>query len=215
MQQTFHPFTEKHESATQVTCGRYRFKRRQAVGLPCLLALLVPCLHADAGIRTGRVNHALIPGAQERTRLSACEDHDPTDVRLQLDQHPFGGHATVVRVGCNDPRFPEHVEFIGLDDQAPLATCAAFVAFESLHGARVSWMAYPVTVERFPLERGRLSGEEVTRLMRQFRVKIRDLSERTGITMKRIREVRTEGLADRNTIRDWIEAITGNDPGPM
>lgn len=75
-------------------------------------------------------------------------------------------------------------------------------------------LADPVMVERFSLERGRLSGEEVARLMRQFRLKIRALSERTGITMKHIREVRMDGLAEKNAIRDWIQAITGSDLCP-
>jgi hypothetical protein len=60
-----------------------------------------------------------------------------------------------------------------------------------------------------------LPGDEVRRLMRQCCVTIRELSKRTGITMKRIREVRAEGLCDRNAARDWIEAITGSDPGPV
>lgn len=60
-----------------------------------------------------------------------------------------------------------------------------------------------------------LSGNDVIRLMRKFRVTIRDLSLRTGITQKRIRQVRSAGLDSRNAVRDWIEAITGKDPGPV
>ena len=62
---------------------------------------------------------------------------------------------------------------------------------------------------------GQMSGERIISLMRRYRVTIRSLSKRTGITMKRIRNVREEGLADAHSIRDWIEAITGDDPGPM
>lgn len=65
------------------------------------------------------------------------------------------------------------------------------------------------------LENGVIAGKEIMRLMRQYRVTIRELSHRTGITMKRIREVRDAGLNDRLAIRDWIEAITGRDPGPL
>jgi hypothetical protein len=49
--------------------------------------------------------------------------------------------------------------------------------------------------------------------MRRHRVTIRELSARTDISMKRIREVRRDGLQGRDTIRDWVQAITGEDPG--
>lgn len=48
--------------------------------------------------------------------------------------------------------------------------------------------------------------------MRKHKVTIRVLSQRTGITMKRIRQVRTEGLDNQGVIRDWLEKITGVDP---
>jgi hypothetical protein len=58
-----------------------------------------------------------------------------------------------------------------------------------------------------------ITGREIVSLMRRSGLKIAELSSRMGITMKRIREVRSQGLSDPNTIRDWIEAITGQDPG--
>lgn len=58
-----------------------------------------------------------------------------------------------------------------------------------------------------------LSGRNLKKLMRSHKVTIRDLKSRTGITMKRIREVRESGLTDRNAARDWVQAITGTDPG--
>lgn len=67
----------------------------------------------------------------------------------------------------------------------------------------------------FELENGAITGKEIARLMRVHRVKIRELSLRMGITMKRIREVRDAGLSDPLSIRDWIEAITGSDPGRL
>lgn len=76
-------------------------------------------------------------------------------------------------------------------------------------------LRYDHGVERFPVEGGKMSGEDVTRLMRKHNVTIRELAKRAGITMKRIREVRASGLEDRLAIRDWIEAIVGRDPGPM
>jgi hypothetical protein len=33
--------------------------------------------------------------------------------------------------------------------------------------------------------------------------------------MKRIRELRESGIDDSFVLRDWMEAITGKDPGPM
>ena len=60
-----------------------------------------------------------------------------------------------------------------------------------------------------------LSGREIIKLMNRHHITIRELSHRMGITMKRIREVRRDGLRDPGFIRDWIEAITGDDPGPI
>ncbi len=75
---------------------------------------------------------------------------------------------------------------------------------------------YPSTIERFQLdENGHLEGAEVRRLMRVNKVTIRGLSSRMQITMKRIRQIREIGLSDRYAIRDWIEAITGQDPGEI
>ena len=51
--------------------------------------------------------------------------------------------------------------------------------------------------------------------MRVHKVTIRELSRRMQITMKRIREIREIGLEDRYSIRDWVEAITGEDPGQL
>ena len=51
--------------------------------------------------------------------------------------------------------------------------------------------------------------------MRVHKVTIRELSRRMQITMKRIREIRELGLDDRYAIRDWIEGITGDDPGAL
>ena len=67
----------------------------------------------------------------------------------------------------------------------------------------------------FRLNCGKLEGSEVKRLMRKHRKTIRALSQEMGITMKRIRQVRESGLEDRHAIRDWIQAILGNDPGPI
>ena len=51
--------------------------------------------------------------------------------------------------------------------------------------------------------------------MRVHKVRIRELSRRMQITMKRIREIREIGLDEQYAIRDWLEAITGVDPGEL
>jgi hypothetical protein len=60
-----------------------------------------------------------------------------------------------------------------------------------------------------------LSGHEVVRMMRQHGMTIQKLAFRLGKTQKRVRQVRSEGLQDPLAVRDWWEAITGEDPGPL
>ena len=36
-----------------------------------------------------------------------------------------------------------------------------------------------------------------------------------GTSMKRVRQIRRSGLTDPLAVRDWIQAITGVDPGPI
>jgi hypothetical protein len=59
----------------------------------------------------------------------------------------------------------------------------------------------------------RLSGPDLCKVMRQHKVTIAELKRRTGITMKAIRRRRETGLTDAYAIRDWLQAITGTDPG--
>ena len=61
----------------------------------------------------------------------------------------------------------------------------------------------------------RLDGKQVVSLMRKHKKTIRGLSFAMGITQKRIRQVREKGLTDHLAIRDWLQAITGEDPGPI
>lgn len=82
---------------------------------------------------------------------------------------------------------------------------------EVISGMRLTRAPEPV-VPRPPL---RMSGREVVSLMRKYGVTIRELSVRSKISMKRIREVRTVGLDSPNVVRDWIQMIAGVDPGPM
>ena len=59
-----------------------------------------------------------------------------------------------------------------------------------------------------------ITGRQIVSLMRKHRVTIRELARRMQITLKRIRQVREKGLDDPGFARDWIEHITGTDPGP-
>jgi hypothetical protein len=58
-----------------------------------------------------------------------------------------------------------------------------------------------------------LTGPLLCRLMRRHRVTIPALAQRMQIPQTRIRHIRVHGLADRHAARDWLEAITGQDPG--
>ena len=61
----------------------------------------------------------------------------------------------------------------------------------------------------------RLSGRDLRTLMRRHRVTIRALAQRLEIPMTRVRYRRLHGIDDWNVLRDWVEAITGADPGAV
>lgn len=58
---------------------------------------------------------------------------------LILKQTPglFHRPAGVMRIGANDPRLPQHVDFEGFDDEMALAAGAALIALVSRHKPRV------------------------------------------------------------------------------
>lgn len=58
-----------------------------------------------------------------------------------------------------------------------------------------------------------MTGPALCRLMRRHHLTIRVLAHRLGVSLARVRQVRTHGLRDRYYVRDWVEAITGVDPG--
>ena len=60
-----------------------------------------------------------------------------------------------------------------------------------------------------------ITGPTLCRLMRRRRMMIRTLAQRLGVPMTRVRLRRQQGITDRHVARDWIEAITGQDPGPL
>ena len=60
-----------------------------------------------------------------------------------------------------------------------------------------------------------LPGVEIVKLMRKHKMTIEQLAFRLGTSQKRVRQVRDKGLLDTLAIRDWIQAITGKDVGPI
>jgi DNA-binding IclR family transcriptional regulator len=60
-----------------------------------------------------------------------------------------------------------------------------------------------------------MSGILVKILMRKNGVTIRELAARLDMPMTTVRRVRRSGLASKLAARDWVQAITGADPGPL
>ena len=60
-----------------------------------------------------------------------------------------------------------------------------------------------------------LKGEDIVSLMRKHRITISVLAVKVGSSQRRVRLLRHTGLIDAAVIRDWLEAITGQDPGPV
>ena len=62
-----------------------------------------------------------------------------------------------------------------------------------------------------------LTGAELRRLMRRRHVTISTLARRLDMPMKRVRFRRAHGFdsTEGAAARDWIEAVTGADPGPL
>ena len=58
-----------------------------------------------------------------------------------------------------------------------------------------------------------ITGPTLCRLMRRHRLTIRTLAQRLGVPMTRVRLRRQHGIKNRHVARDWLEAITGQDPG--
>ncbi len=66
-----------------------------------------------------------------------------------------------------------------------------------------------------PIPPSLLSGPKLVSLMREHKLTIAELAFRLGSTQKRVRQIRETGLQNPNVIRDWIEAVTGQDPGRL
>jgi hypothetical protein len=85
---------------------------------------------------------------------------------------------------------------------------------KSMYVAQDAGPAIPVQ-KSLPLPPSTLSGDELVSLMRKHRMTIPNLALRVGTTQQRVRQLRHNGLTDAPEIRDWLEAITGQDPGPV
>ena len=53
-----------------------------------------------------------------------------------------------------------------------------------------------------------LSATEVCRLMRQHHQTIRGIATRWNLTLKRVREVRAQGVRGEAFVRDWLEILS-------
>ena len=60
----------------------------------------------------------------------------------------------------------------------------------------------------FPVDH--LTGATVVRLMRAQRKTIAGLAAAMGITQRRVRQVRAQGVRGCHFVADWMEAIVGN-----
>ena len=58
-----------------------------------------------------------------------------------------------------------------------------------------------------------MTGPTLSGLMRRHKVTIRMLAQRLAIPMTRVRRRRLQGLEEPHVVRDWVQAITGVDPG--
>ena len=60
-----------------------------------------------------------------------------------------------------------------------------------------------------------MTGKKVVWLMRKQKMTIEQLAFRLGTSMKRVQQIRESGLTDPLAVRDWIQATTGVEPGPI
>ena len=51
--------------------------------------------------------------------------------------------------------------------------------------------------------------------MRCYHVGIRELAQKLDVPIRRVRQVRAEGVQGEAYVRDWIQAVTGLDPGAV
>ncbi len=93
---------------------------------------------------------------------------------------------------------------------------------QCLHRHRVNRRQYVEVMSGFTrtlgsdaTAQGSMTGQEVVALMRKYKLTIASLAFRLGTSEKRVRQVREHGLHDPLAVRNWIEAITEKDPGPI
>lgn len=68
-----------------------------------------------------------------------------------------------------------------------------------------------MTATAYAESRITMTGQELRQLMNTHKVSLRELKARTGITLKRIRQVRKAGITGF-AVLDWQEAILGYVP---
>ena len=108
--------------------------RKTGLG-PCLLALLVAGLHANAIVWASRIDGASIVGAKEGAGMAraARQRNDFAKSLLKLRHHFIDRLARKVWIGIDKPRFAHNVQVFGLNDQVALAASSALIAFELGH----------------------------------------------------------------------------------
>ena len=90
-------------------------------------------------------------------------------------------------------------------DEGTPATVPAYLNKRRVTSAQVQHLCVGINTGKTVL-----SGPEARALMRHCRVTIRDAATRATITMKRVRQVRREGVTGYLMVCDWIEIISGN-----
>ena len=100
------------------------------------LALFISSFHRNTGVWSGGIDRALVVGAEEPARsiCTAGNDDRPANIFAEGFCDLFYRLGCPMWVGLDQPRLTQKVEFVRLDYETSLATCAAIVAFVLWHG---------------------------------------------------------------------------------
>lgn len=66
---------------------------------------------------------------------------------------------------------------------------------------------YSMSMNNGTKNAARLTGTQITKIMRAYRVTIRGVAQHMGITMSRVREVRANGVSGVHFVRDWAQGL--------
>jgi hypothetical protein len=113
-------------------------ERRETFLRPCLLALLITCLHRNASVRARWVDSAGVVPSKELARFSTPRDNEAMPVLLQFRHEGFVG---VVSCGAADVcggkvLLTQNVQVVDFHDESSTASPAIVTLF--LHGSSVS-----------------------------------------------------------------------------